>query len=125
MIIDKIFTKATLKRLLWIAQKAGKQYVDEEDAQVIYTILDALGHGKPFEPDAVTESLAPVDCDRCSAVAEVQATLDNRERKGLVKYGTTVGARTDLTPAEWCQHAIEELLDGAVYLTKLKREVEK
>lgn len=45
--------------------------------------------------------------------------LRERHDKGLAKYGTTVD-RTDLTHAQWCQHAIEELLDGAAYLMRVK-----
>jgi hypothetical protein len=41
----------------------------------------------------------------------------------LAKYGTTVD-RDDLTPEQWCQHAIEEMLDGAAYLMRLKETLE-
>ena len=41
-----------------------------------------------------------------------------REERGLMKYGTTVD-RTDLTQAQWLQHAYEEALDLAIYLKKV------
>ena len=47
----------------------------------------------------------------------LKALLDARREMGLAKYGTTVD-RTDLKPSQWCQHAIEELLDGAAYLMR-------
>ena len=47
----------------------------------------------------------------------LKALLDARHEMGLAKYGTTVD-RDDLTPSQWCQHAIEELLDGAAYLMR-------
>lgn len=50
--------------------------------------------------------------------------LKQRHEAGLNKYGVTVD-RTDLTPEQWAQHAIEELLDGAEYLMRLKDEIAK
>ena len=41
-----------------------------------------------------------------------------REERGLMEYGTTVD-RTDLTQAQWLQHAYEEALDLAIYLKKV------
>lgn len=52
------------------------------------------------------------------------AMLRERHDKGLAKYGTTVD-RKDLTPEEWAQHAIEEMLDGAAYLMRLKDEIQE
>ena len=51
----------------------------------------------------------------------VKYDLEQREERGLSKYGTTVD-RTDLTQKEWLQHAYEEALDMAVYLKKLISE---
>jgi hypothetical protein len=48
----------------------------------------------------------------------VIAELKVREERGLSKYGTTVD-RTDLTQAQWLQHAYEEALDLAIYLKKV------
>lgn len=50
--------------------------------------------------------------------------LHERHAKGLEKYGVTID-RDDLTPGQWAQHAIEEMLDGAGYLMRLKDEVSK
>lgn len=41
-----------------------------------------------------------------------------REEKGLKEYGTTMD-RTDLTEADWIQHAYEEALDLSIYLKKI------
>lgn len=62
-----------------------------------------------YSPSAVTTSL-------------VTQLLD-RDKHGQVKYGTSMD-RKDLTPEQWAQHAVEELLDGAGYLTALQRELE-
>ena len=52
-------------------------------------------------------------------VEELISMLANRMKTGYTKYGTTT-ERTDLSPTDWIQHAIEEALDFAVYLQKLK-----
>lgn len=49
--------------------------------------------------------------------------LLERSIVGLQKYGVTT-ERTDLTRAEWVQHAIEETLDLANYLQALKTNIE-
>ena len=54
----------------------------------------------------------------------VVAQLRTRAEKGKSKYGTTM-ERDDLTLMEWLQHLQEELMDAAVYVEKLKREIDK
>ena len=54
----------------------------------------------------------------------VVAQLRTRAEKGKEKYGTTM-ERDDLTLMEWLQHLQEELMDAAVYVEKLKGEIEK
>jgi polyhydroxyalkanoate synthesis regulator phasin len=49
----------------------------------------------------------------------LKAMLDQRHERGLAKYKVTVD-RTDLTPSQWAQQAIEEMLDGAAYLMRLQ-----
>ena len=51
----------------------------------------------------------------------VQKFLD-RAAFGKKKYGTTLD-RTDLSTVDWIVHAQEELMDGILYLEKLKKEV--
>ncbi len=45
--------------------------------------------------------------------------FENREQRGLRKYGTSMD-RTDLSFDEWLQHFKEELMDGLVYLQKIQ-----
>lgn len=52
-------------------------------------------------------------------VEAVRDQLSARALVGLAKYGTTT-ERTDLTFAQWLQHAQEEAMDMAVYLERLK-----
>jgi|TARA_R100000900_G_scaffold145669_1_gene132163 hypothetical protein len=50
---------------------------------------------------------------------KVITMIQERAMKGEMKYGTTM-ERGDLTIQEWLTHLQEELLDGAVYIQKLK-----
>ena len=50
--------------------------------------------------------------------------IRSRAAVGLDKYGVSVD-RTDLTTDQWIQHAIEEMLDGAQYLYRIKQELAK
>lgn len=65
---------------------------------------------KPKQQDAIVE--------------ELRTMLLQRSQAGINKYGTTLD-RTDLKPSEWCQHALEEALDFAGYILRLKKDLEK
>ena len=56
-------------------------------------------------------------------VEDVVCQLREREQRGLSKYGVNT-ERTDLSTLEWLQHLQEELMDGAVYIEKLKKELQ-
>ena len=43
---------------------------------------------------------------------------------GKKKYGTDLD-REDLKPHDWIQHAQEELMDGILYLEKLKKTLDQ
>ena len=55
-------------------------------------------------------------------IYEVALRMRDRADKGLLTYGVTMD-RKDLSNEEWLDHAIEEALDLAIYLTKIKREL--
>ena len=57
-----------------------------------------------------------------SIVQAVIRKFQERSEVGQKKYGVTLD-RTDLTPLDWIQHAQEELMDGILYLEKLKKEI--
>lgn len=59
-----------------------------------------------------------------SVVYRIAHLLKNRSETGIRKYGTTLD-RTDLEVKQWIEHAIEECLDQALYLQKLKDELNK
>ena len=54
-----------------------------------------------------------------SIVQAVIRKFQERSELGQKKYGTTLD-RTDLKLGDWIQHAQEELMDGILYLEKLK-----
>jgi hypothetical protein len=50
--------------------------------------------------------------------------IENRQRMGIVKYGTTV-AENPLSLSEWLEHAYQEALDMAIYLKRARVEMEQ
>jgi hypothetical protein len=57
-------------------------------------------------------------------VFKIAQLLRSRSDTGIRKYGTTLD-RTDLSVKQWIDHAIEECLDQALYLMKIKDELNK
>lgn len=57
-------------------------------------------------------------------VDDVCADFQARSRLGQQKYGAKM-TRDDLSLKDWIKHALEECLDQAVYLERLKRDVER
>ena len=57
-----------------------------------------------------------------SIVQSVIQQFIERSKMGKEKYGTDLD-RTDLDTKDWIQHAQEELMDGILYLEKLKQTV--
>jgi hypothetical protein len=59
-----------------------------------------------------------------SVVAAVIKKFIERSELGKKKYGLTLD-RTDLKMLDWITHAQEELMDGILYLEKLKKTAEE
>ena len=57
-----------------------------------------------------------------SVVLSVIEQIKSRARKGKAKYNTDLDSQ-DLSTLDWVQHAQEELLDGILYLEKLKQSI--
>jgi len=55
-----------------------------------------------------------------SIVNSVVKKFLSRSELGIKKYGTTLD-RDDLSTVDWITHAQEELMDGILYLEKLKQ----
>lgn len=63
-----------------------------------------------------------IDCENLdSVVTAVLGKFVERANFGQKKYGTNLD-RTDLSTVDWIQHAQEELMDGILYLEKLKQQ---
>ncbi len=54
-----------------------------------------------------------------TVVYRIAHLLRSRSETGIRKYGTTLD-RTDLEVKQWIDHAIEESLDHALYLQRIK-----
>ena len=62
--------------------------------------------------------------DKKGTTESIVDMIRSRSEFGLNKYGVSMD-RTDLTTEQWIQHAIEEMLDGAQYLYRIKQELAK
>jgi hypothetical protein len=84
-----------------------------------------------FIPPAITlieastnnKNVNILHCDD-SIVKSVVTSFLERSRIGQIKYGTNLD-RTDLNTMQWIQHAQEELMDGILYLEKLKQTLQQ
>ena len=56
-----------------------------------------------------------------SVVSSIISKFEERARIGQIKYGKTLD-RNDLSLLEWINHAQEELMDGILYLEKIKQQ---
>lgn len=67
--------------------------------------------------------VVPKDVE-CPIVQKVINKLRDRADEGMKTYGTTM-ERTDIDTVGWIDHTIEELLDAANYLMRLKEDLIK
>lgn len=97
-------------------------------SELVQFILDAVAEGRMTAEcgEELGRHLVGLDVGEVSPDVNVERNrkmLLDRSKVGLEKYGVTT-ERTDLTPAQWAQHAIEEALDFANYLQALKSKLE-
>ena len=57
-----------------------------------------------------------------SIVRKIVEKFIQRSNVGIEKYGTTLD-RDDLNVLDWIQHSQEEMMDGILYLEKLKEQI--
>lgn len=57
-----------------------------------------------------------------SIVFDVIKDITARAELGLAKYNMTMD-REDLTASDWCQNLYEEILDSALYVKRLKKDM--
>lgn len=71
-----------------------------------------------------TEDPMQVNLETDIVVQEVKQLYEERSQVGINKYGTTLENSTQDT-LEFIQHLQEELMDGTLYLQKLKHLLKK
>jgi hypothetical protein len=116
--------------------------VAEEIMKYDYMATDPIHGERIFDPitqtwvewDAITESWWTVKPQPPKPrgkgkmvdpiVESVVSELRSRSILGVDKYGVTL-ARDDLSLEQWVQHALEEAMDLALYLKRIKVELEK
>jgi hypothetical protein len=78
-----------------------------------------------FKGDSIiyTESNSRTVPKTDSIVDSIVDQFIDRSRVGKSKYNTDLD-RTDLSLAEWLEHAIQEHLDSILYLKKIKTIIE-
>lgn len=89
--------------------------VDEDESLppfIVKRSLENIRNNIPFNRYLTQDSI----------VNSVIAQFATRSNIGLEKYGTTLD-RDDLTILEWIQHAQEEMMDGTLYLEKIKKTI--
>jgi|TARA_R100000081_G_C4722253_1_gene118708 hypothetical protein len=73
--------------------------------------------GTPNKPKSLKGIKDPI-------VESVKNMLTLRSKLGIAKYDTTL-YDNKLTTLQWLQHLQEELLDGACYIERLKKDLDK
>ena len=72
------------------------------------------------------DDLKPIEFEDGYVTDRVVTSIINqfvqRAQFGKAKYGTDLD-RKDLTTLDWIEHAKQELMDGILYLEKLKQEL--
>lgn len=89
--------------------------VEDDKAKAAVQVLQ-------FHAEAIARALLEVAYTPDSVVREVQNKLVNRSRRGMETYGVTMAANP-VEVSAWIDHTVEELLDAANYLTRLKQDV--
>jgi hypothetical protein len=88
----------------------------------MYGEATSMNHENPIltVPEHPMSSVVKYD----TIVESVIQKFKQRSDVGISKYGTTLD-REDLSTIDWIIHAQEELMDGILYLEKLKKMYKK
>jgi len=90
------------------------------DSSIICEVLGkAYVSSAPSSPSLPNIRIEGPTLKSDSIVESIIQKFQERSAVGISKYGTTLD-RKDLEPLDWIQHAQEELMDGILYLEKLK-----
>ena len=89
---------------------------EDEIPKIMKTAIEKIENKVPF--NETEEMILTKD----SIVNSIIGQFAERSRVGYEKYGTTLD-REDLSLLDWVQHAQEEMMDGILYLEKIKRTI--
>ncbi|WP_312506915.1 hypothetical protein [Lysinibacillus sp.] len=111
--------KAWLKKKLEIKTSTGdeEQYTNDYFRELIQSQTHLIVQ--------LEAKVAAYEAQQSNGIlSDIQQLFVIQTNKGIRKYGDSV--RVDnLTPVEWCQHALEEHADSMVYLMALKKSLEE
>lgn len=96
--IEYPFLKEGYNEWLYL-ERIIEEEVEEQNSKVSYP---------GFKPDSVVDAILNKFVDRAE--------------KGFTKYNNTLD-RKDLSKLDWINHTQDELMDGILYLERLKQEV--
>lgn len=100
--------------------------ISNSPKQFDYSKPDHIIIRKEKIAEEVTEcrqaEFAQIMSDPNSIENTIRQEFVDRARHGFIKYGKGI-MRQDVNVLEWAQHMKEELMDGIVYLERLKREI--
>ena len=85
----------------------------------MYGEATSMNHEDPILN--IPKCLKTINIKNDTIVESVMLKFKQRSELGIAKYGTTLD-RDDLSILEWINHAQEELMDGILYLEKLKQK---
>jgi hypothetical protein len=92
------------------------------DKSIIYAVLGNTVSTETQTPVKESKESFNLAFSDDTIVNSVVLKFLQRSELGKKKYGVTLD-RTDLQPLDWICHAQEELMDGILYLEKLKKEL--
>jgi len=103
---------------------AESSITDDESPLFMQQAIGKIQNNVPFisGQSVPTIDIGKTMLTKDSVVNSVISQFAERSRIGLEKYGTTLD-RTDLSLLDWVQHAQEEMMDGILYLEKIKRMI--
>jgi hypothetical protein len=99
--------------------KPQSNFTEGNEYEIDY--IDACGDYWVYDNNNESVVLLTSECTVLDSILEsVINQFRERSEVGIKKYGVTLD-RTDLSTLDWINHAQQELMDGILYLEKLKQ----
>lgn len=108
---------------VWLKKKLEIKTPTREEDQYTDNYFRELIQSQTHLIVQLEAKVAAYEAQRSNNIlSDIQQLFVNQTNKGIRKYGDSVRA-DNLTPVEWCQHALEEHADSMVYLMALKKSL--